>query len=137
MGRPRKPPAEKAKTLPARYRQDRRIASWDLDWRSPIAIRVMSELLVLANDLGGWESLSRQKQILVEKVTFLHLKTTEYETAVLEGKPPPFEPGVYSNKVNVLQGLLKALGLERAARRLPSAVSYIASRSAEATEVAG
>jgi hypothetical protein len=116
MGRPRKPPAEKAKTLPARYRQDQRIASWNLDWRSPIAIRVMSELLVLANDLGGWDTLSRQKQILVEKITFLHLKTVEYETAVLEGQPPPFESGVYSNKVNVLQGLLRTVGLERKAR---------------------
>src|SRR5207248_1903497 len=107
MGRPRKPPAEKAKTLPARYRQDQRIASWNLDWRSPIGIRVMSELLVLANDLGGWETLSRQKQILVERIVYHVIKLAEFETADFEGKPLPFERGVASNKANVLKGYLK------------------------------
>src|SRR5437016_6085691 len=118
MGRPRKKPAEKANKLPARYRQDQRIASWPLDWTSELGITVMSELLVLANDLGGWETLSRQEQILVERVVFLYLWTTRYETAMFEGKPPPFDHGAYFNKVNTLHGHLKTLGLERRARNV-------------------
>jgi hypothetical protein len=110
------PPSEKVNKLPKRYREDRRIASWDLDWGSALGNKVMGELLILAQDLGGWQSLSRQRQILVEKATFLYLMTTEYETALLAGKPPPFDAGTYSNKVNVLLGHLKTLGLERRAK---------------------
>lgn len=120
MGRPRKPPAEKAKTLPARYRQDQRIASWRLDWTSEIGIRVMSELLVLANDLGGWENLSRQRQILVERAVHHIIKLAEFETADFEGKPLPFDHGVASNKANVLSGLLTKLGLDHVAKEIRS-----------------
>jgi hypothetical protein len=116
MGYKRLKPTEKLNSLPARYRQDQRIASWDLDWRTPIGIRVMGELLTLATDLGGWENLSRQKQILVEKVVFLYLKTGDYETALFKGETLPFDAGTYSNKVNVLLGHLRTLGLDRVAK---------------------
>ena len=66
MPRRRQPLSEKLKTLPARYRPAQRMLSWDLAWDSALGIRVTSELLTLATDLGGWENLSRQRQILVE-----------------------------------------------------------------------
>ena len=116
MGRPRLTPANKANALPARYSQGQRIPTWKLDWRSPIGIKVMGELLTLATDLGGWDTLSRQRQILVERATFLHLKINEYESALLIGEKPPFDAGTYSNKVNVLLGHLRALGLDRVAK---------------------
>jgi hypothetical protein len=120
MGYKRLDATKKLTRLPERYRQDRRIPAWKLDWRSPLGIQVMGELLTLAQDVGGWETLSRQKQILVEKVTFLYLKTGEYETALLTGEKPPFDAGTYSNKVNVLLGHLRTLGLERVAKPVGS-----------------
>jgi hypothetical protein len=120
MGRQRKPVAEKANSLPIKYRTDRRVASWPLDWTSELGIRVESELLVLANDLGGWHSLSRQRQILLERVVFLYLWVTRYETALFQGKPLPFDHGAYFNKVNTLHGHLKTLGLDRLARNVRS-----------------
>jgi hypothetical protein len=116
-------PAEKLKTLPAKYTEN--IASWGLDWRSPIAQRVMSELLMLAQDLGGWDSLTRMEQILIERITFLTLKVSEYETAKLNGKVPELEDGTYSNHVNVLKGYLKDVGLKRRAKHLPSVRGYL------------
>ena len=116
MGRPRLTPEQKINRLPARYRADQRIASWPIAWDSALGIQVMGELLTLAQDLGGWQHLSRQRQILVEKATFLYLKTVEYETALLEGREPPFDAGTYSNKVNVLLGHLRTLGLDRVAK---------------------
>jgi hypothetical protein len=125
MGRPRKTPDEKAKTLPAKYRPDRRIASWPLDWTSPLGVQVSGELTALAQDLGGWASLSRQKQILVEKVVFLYLWTTQYETALFKGEKPPFDHGAYFNKANTLHGHLKTLGLERQARPVQDLDEYL------------
>lgn len=116
MGRKRQPMSEKIKTLPARYRPEQRLLSWDIEWDSALGVRITSELAVLAADLGGWETLSRQRQILVEKAVFLYLKTSDYESALLRGDPPPFDAGAYSNKVNVLLGHLRQLGLDRVAK---------------------
>ena len=138
MGRPRKAVAEKANAIPMRYRPDCRIASWPLDWKSELGIKVESELLALANDLGGWHTLSRQRQILVEKVVFLYLWTSQYETALFQGNPLPFDHGAYFNKVNTLHGHLRTLGLERQARsagRLDTS-RYIARANPESTEAA-
>jgi len=115
MGRRRKTLAERSKTLPARYRADQRMLSWPIEWDSALGIKIMGELASLTGDLGGWEHLSRQRQILVEKVVFLYLWTTQYEAALWESKPLPFDAGAYSNKVNVLMGLLAKLGLDRRA----------------------
>jgi hypothetical protein len=124
MGYKRLSPAEKLKTLPARYTEN--VISWGLDWRTPIGQRVMSSLLTLAQDLGGWETLSRMEQILVERVTFMSLKVSEYETAKLTGIKPDLDDGTYSNHVNVLKGYLKDLGLKRRARPALDLQQYLA-----------
>jgi hypothetical protein len=116
MGRPRKTLAEKAARLPRKYRPSERIASWPLVWDSALGIEVESELIALSMDLGGWEQLSRQKQILVERVVFLYMWVKQYETALFQGEKPPFDHGAYFNKVNTLHGHLRTLGLERQSR---------------------
>jgi len=113
MPRPRKTVAEKAARLPLKYQPSHRIASWPIAWDSALGAKIEGELISLAQDLGGWEHLSRQRQILVERVVFLYLWVTQYETALFEGKTPPFDHGAYFNKVNTLHGHLKTLGLER------------------------
>ncbi len=114
MGRPRKTPAEKLKTLPLRYRAN--LFSWNLDWRTPVAQRLASEVLLIAQTYGGWEFLTRPKQILVERAAHLACQVAEWETAERLGTALPFDHGTYSNKANVLSGLISKLGLERIAR---------------------
>ena len=103
--------------LPARYRRG---VLWNLDKRSEIAREVSADLVELAQDLGGWDSLSTQQRILCERIVFLRRRALAFESAVMGGREPPFEPGVYSNIANVLVGYLKALGLKRQARPVRS-----------------
>jgi hypothetical protein len=51
--------------------------------------------------------------MLVERVAFLRRRILEFESAVLEGKEPPFDAGTHSNYCNVLMGCLRTLGLSR------------------------
>jgi hypothetical protein len=124
MGYRRLKPADKLRTLPAKYTEC--VASWGLDWRSPIGQQVMAELLTLAQDLGGWDCLSRMEQIVVERITFLTRQVSEYETAKLNGKVPDLDDGTYSNHVNVLKGYLKDVGLKRRARPARGLQEYLA-----------
>lgn len=99
--------------LPARYRTG---FAWRLDRRSKLTRELAADMLELATDLGGFEALSAQQRILLERVVYLHRRAVEFETAVLAGGTPPYEAGTHSNIVNVLLGCLKALGLDRKAR---------------------
>jgi hypothetical protein len=118
MGYKRLKPADKIKSLPTKYTSN--VLCWDLDWRTPVGMRLAAEVLLLAQDLGGWESLSRQRQILVERAAYLRLQTAAYETAHMKGEALPFDAGTYSNKCNVLLGHLKTLGLDRIAKPVRS-----------------
>jgi hypothetical protein len=72
-------------------------------------MRYAAEVLILAQNLGGWDALSHGDQILVEKAAYLRIRTVDYEVADLKGNPLPFDGGVYGNKANVLHGHLKTL----------------------------
>lgn len=99
--------------LPARYEQG---FAWKLHRRCKVARRIAADLFELWQDLGGVDNLSAQKRWLCERVVYLRRRCVEYESAVLAGTKPPMEAGVYSNHVNVLQGYLRTLGLERQAK---------------------
>jgi hypothetical protein len=108
--------------LPARYRT--RFA-WALDKRSKAVREVARDMVELWQDLGGYEGLSKQEAWLVERVVFLRRRVLAYEAAVMHNlskreeqaaMPLPMDAGTYSNHVNVMLGLLRALGLERRAR---------------------
>ena len=99
--------------LPARYG---RLFAWELDRRCKVVRDVAADLFELWQDLGGVENLSVQKRWLCERVVYLRRRCIAYEMAVLDSKPPSMDAGTYSNHANVLQGYLRALGLERQAR---------------------
>jgi hypothetical protein len=109
--------SEKPTQLPARYR---RLFAWELDRRSKAVREVAADMVTLWQDLGGQEALSAQQLWLVERVVFIRRRVLAYEAAVLSGREPPFEAGVYSNLANVLVGYLRTLGLERKARTVRS-----------------
>jgi hypothetical protein len=103
--------------LPARYG---RLFAWELDRRCKVVRDVAADLFELWQDLGGVEQLSVQKRWLCERVVYLRRRCVAYETAVLADTEPPMDAGTYSNHANVLQGYLRALGLERQAKNAHS-----------------
>jgi hypothetical protein len=113
--------------LPARYE---RLFAWQLDRRCKVARNVAADLFELWQDLGGVERLSVQKRWLCERVVYLRRHCIVYETAVLTGTEPPFDAGTYSNHANVLQGYLRALGLERRAKSAMGLHEFMAAKTA-------
>jgi hypothetical protein len=113
MGRPHKSPSERAKRLPATHVNR---LPWRIDLRSPAAIEIMTEAYLLANDLGGWETLSRQRQLIVARAAYLAVRVTEHESDKLAGRPTTFDEGVHSNQTSLLFGALNKLGLDRQAK---------------------
>jgi hypothetical protein len=108
--------------LPARYSPR---CLWKLDRRCKTVREVAAQLVALWQDLGGFEALSTQQLMLCERTAFIHHKVIEFESAVMSGKPPPFDTGVYSNLANVLMGHLKTLGLERRQRPVKSLRAHL------------
>ena len=108
--------------LPARYE---RLFAWNLDRRCKAVRDVAADLFELWQDLGGVDQLSTQKRWLCERVVYLRRRCVAYEAAVMrnadlkpgeEALPLPMDAGTYSNHANVLQGYLRALGLNRQSR---------------------
>ncbi len=86
----------------------------------------MSEVLILADALGGWDEISPQEQKYVSRAVYLSIKCAEYEQADLQGKPTIMTAGEYSNHVNVLSGILSKLGSQRRARPAQGVQAYLA-----------
>jgi hypothetical protein len=117
--------SQKPSQLPARFQAG---FAWELDRRSAAAREVSADLEELWIALGGVEHLSPQRAWLCERVVFLRRRMLAYESAVMAGKEPSMTSGEYSNHANVMQGYLKALGLDRVARTVPSVRSYLEGR---------
>lgn len=110
--------------LPARYERG---FAWKLHRRCKVARQVARDLFEQWQALGGVGELSPQELTLVERAVFIRRRVLAYESAVLYNEsrrkdqpelPLPMDAGVYSNHVNMLLGLMRALGLER--RQRPS-----------------
>jgi hypothetical protein len=114
--------SNKPTLLPARYRP---LFAWALDRRSKPCREIAADQYELWQALGGVEGLSPQELAMVERIVFIRRRILDYESALLhnstcgEGntpKPVCMDHGVYTNHVNVLLGLLKALGIQRRQR---------------------
>ena len=127
--------SERPTDLPARYR---RLFAWDLDRRSKVVREIAADQVEQWQALGGVESLSPQELALVERTVFLRRRVLAYESAVLHNlsrtedqpeRPLPMDAGTYSNHVNVLLGLLKALGINRRQRPVKRLHEHLAAAS--------
>lgn len=101
---------EKWVSLPARFEP----RFWeDADGRCAVIRQIRTRYEDLRADAGAD---SFQKDILCQRATFLlaYLETMERK-AIEDGQ---FDPGVWSNMTNTLLGVLKALGLERRAKKV-------------------
>ena len=123
--------------LPARYRPRGRFA-WNLDRRCTVVRELAADLVELWQDLGGVDALSVQERALCDRIVFLRRRVIDYESAILhnlsrpEGQPERplcMTHGEYSNHVNVLLGLLKALGIGRRQRAVKGLHEHLGSAS--------
>lgn len=85
----------------------------DIDGRHPLPREIKRRVRVLCQDTGAD---SEQKRLIAERAVFLSLQLETAEiSAVRDGR---LDPGTYAQAVNSLLGCLKALGLERKAKRI-------------------
>lgn len=70
---------------------------------------------------------SAQKDMLVQRAVFISVQLETMECMAAEsGK---HDPGVYTQQVNCLLGILKALGLERKVKEVGNLRSYVKERA--------
>jgi hypothetical protein len=108
-------------TLPVRFQP----RFWeDADKRVALVRAIQDRVATLKADTGAD---SRQKEILVQRAVFL---TSVLETAEINAiTGQPFDLGSYTQGINSLIGVLRALGLERKAKQLGLA-TYVRGKSA-------
>jgi hypothetical protein len=127
--------SERPTQLPARYRP---LFAWALDRRAKPCREIAADQFELWQALGGVEGLSPQELAMVERIVFIRRRVLEYESALLHNstcgesdakRPVCMDHGVYTNHVNVLLGLLKALGLGRRQRPVRRLHEHLAAAS--------
>jgi len=118
----------KSDTVPERFRQ-----GWlhSLDGRLSLARELRQRYQELTDDLGGADQLSYQRRTLAERAVWLEYHLSRQEQALAEGGED-FNAGQWVQSCNALVGLLKTLGLDRAARDVPSLAEYLAQRASNA-----
>ena len=118
----------KSDTVPERFRQ-----GWlhSLDGRLSLARELRQRYQELTDDLGGADQLSYQRRTLAERAVWLEYHLSRQEQALAEGGED-FNAGQWVQSCNALVGLLKTLGLDRAARDVPTLAEYLAKREASA-----
>ena len=98
---------------------------WEgLDGRTNTAQLIRARYEQLRDDVGA---TSTQRDILAQRAVFLSLvlETQEVEAAT-EGK---LDLGVYTQGLNALTGVLRALGLDKQVKKVGSLDDYIAGKS--------
>ena len=118
----------KADQVPERFRPD-----WieAMDGRLATVKIVRARLAALLSDLGGAESLSYQEGAIARRLVWLEALCEKVESEIAEGKDA--DVNRYTQQVNTLIGVAKALGLKRRAKDALSLGDYLAAR-AEAAE---
>jgi hypothetical protein len=96
----------------------------DVDGRCGVIKEIRRRYEHLKQDVGAD---SYQKDLLIQRTVFVSLQLETMETKAAE--TGEFDPGVYTQMVNALSGLLSKLGLERKARTVPNLKTYVAGAS--------
>jgi hypothetical protein len=92
----------------------------ELDQRSYAVREMVRRVTVLKEHVCAD---SAQKEILLQRVVFLSIRLETMEVSAAEGGE--FDEGKYTQAVNSLLGLLKALGLENKAKKVLNLKSYV------------
>ncbi|WP_026148105.1 hypothetical protein [Thioalkalivibrio sp. HL-Eb18] len=97
-----------------------------LDGRTRLAQAARERLDALQADLGGADALSYQRQSICKRVVWLEVQIEQREAALARGEE--IDEARHANNINTLTGLLKAIGLDRKARDVPSLSEYLQQR---------
>ena len=100
-----------------------------MDGRTGIAKAVTQRYRALAADLGGLDQLSYQRRSLCKRAIWLEAVIEQQEAALARGEE--VDQGKLTQAVNSLMGVLKTLGLDRAARDVPDLASFLKKRATE------
>ncbi len=105
-----------------------------LDGRGVIARRMKAHAAELAAALGGWDTLSPQKKILIDAITVRSIRCQMLSAAMFGGDGLSAEGERCLNwHANALTRDLKILGLERRAPRQPTLPEHLAANYPSAT----
>jgi hypothetical protein len=109
-----------AGTLPGRFVP----RFWDeADGRQMMVKEIKRRYEQLREDVGA---ASYQKDLLAQRAIFISVQLETMEANAVEGKA--FDAGRYTQMVNTLLGLLKALGLERYIKHAADLRTYLKER---------
>lgn len=111
--------AKRPATLPARF-EPRFLDK--ADKRQAVIKEIRRRLVRLTEDSGA--DSSYQRTLLAQEAVFVAVQLETMRTAALEGRPG-YDPGVYTQMVNCLQGLLTKLGLDRHAKQVETLADYV------------
>ena len=100
-----------------------------LDGRTSISKAVTQRYEALAADLGGVEQLSYQRRSLCKRAIWLEAVIEQQEAALARGEE--VDQGKLTQAVNSLMGVLKTLGLDRAARDVPDLADFLKRRASQ------
>jgi hypothetical protein len=104
-----------------------------MDNRLAVVKRVRDRLATLLNDLGGAENLSYQEQVIAKRLVWLEALCEQVERQIAEGNTDA-DVGKYTQQINTIIGIGRALGLKRRAKDVPSLQDYLRERAAEQAE---
>lgn len=111
----------KASEIPERY-DPRWVEA--MDGRLAVVKAVKARLAVLHSDLGG--DLSYQEACLAKRLIWLEAMAEQTERKIAEGEEA--DVGRYTQSVNAIVGLCRALGLKRRAKDAMDLASYLRQR---------
>jgi hypothetical protein len=98
-----------------------------LDRRQRYARALIARRDQLVEDLGGMDRMSYQQRTMAERTIFLEALVKEMEERHARGEP--IDLNSYTHACNTMTGLLKALGLQRAAKPVETLHAYMARKA--------
>ena len=102
-------------SMPAKYEPDfeRRI-----DKRTVVGAALLARLAAIQSDCGGVETLSHAKQSLCKRAVWIEAMIESHEQNLSNSLP--IDAGSYTQLINSLLGIYRALGIERRQKPLRS-----------------
>lgn len=109
--------AKEPATIPARFEP----RFWETTDQRQSAVRVIRRRCEELREDVGADSV--QKDLLVQRAIFLSIQLETMEVEAIESGH--FDPGIYTQMVNGLTGLLNKLGLERQIKEVTDLKTYV------------
>lgn len=120
------PKPSKLSKIPEQYR-----TGWlnRMDARIALVRELRDRFELIADDLGGVQSLSYAQRALIERAVWLEYWCSVQERELAAGGE--FDSGRWTQACNALSGLFAKLGLHRVAREVPNLQDWIKAKEGD------